>query len=111
MVWDDLNDSELVHLARMVNPRVHRGIARSDLIALVEEEVGYELPKRGVDQAREDLFEMVNQFWSQVESLLSCPMKTRNPRACFSCTDIQVAECSLLNKKLIESIQKEESHG
>jgi hypothetical protein len=108
--WDDLNDSELVHLARMVNPNVHRGVAREDLIALIEEEIECDLPERNVDLARKNLFTMVDKFWSQVESLLSCPLKTRNPRACFGCTDIQVAECSLLNKKLIESV-KEDSHG
>ena len=50
---------------------------------------------------------MVDRYWSQVESLLGCPLKTREPRACFGCTDIQVAECTILNKKLIENVMKE----
>lgn len=109
MIWEDLNDSELVCLALLVNPKVHRGIPREALIEILED-VEYDLPPRGVDGARLAIFHMVDHYWSQVESLVSCPMKARTPRACFGCTDIQVAECSLLNRKLIENAEKEESH-
>jgi len=107
MSWNELNDSELVLLATMVNPRVHRGIPRKVLIALLDDEEVYDLPPREVDDARDDIFQMVDRYWSQVESLISCPMKTRQPRACYGCLDIQVAECSLLNQKLIETAKKE----
>jgi hypothetical protein len=109
--WDGLNQSELVELARIMNPNVHRGVPREVLIELLEEAVDLPLPPREVDRAREEIFMAVDRFWSQVESLITCPLKTRNPRACFSCTDVQVAECTLLNQKLIESAKEENDVG
>jgi hypothetical protein len=79
---------------------------REDLLAILDDE-DIELPSRLVDGARERIFAMVDKYWTQVESLVSCPLKTRKPRACFGCTDIQVAECSLMNKKLIEGIRED----
>ena len=100
--WDDLNHSELVRLAYAASARVHRGTPRDVLILLLSEDnVDVSFPPRGVDLARTAIFEMVDRYWKQVKSLIPCPMRSRQPRACFSCTDLQVAECSLLNAKLI----------
>jgi len=107
-MWDELNQSELVQLAKVVNPYVHRGISRDVLVELLEGTVELSLPPKGVDSARGDLYQVVDRYWAQVKSLVTCPLKTRNPRACFSCTDIQVAECSVLNQKLIERVKEEE---
>jgi len=99
MELDEMNLSELVLLAQDEEPSAHRGLGREALISIAEgEEVT--LPVREVDRVRLYIMEFILDHWTQVKPLLDCPAQTKAPRACFSCTDIQVAECALENKKL-----------
>lgn len=99
-----MNQSELVAFAQEANPNAHRGLDYETLVAIIS---GHpvSVPKRRVDKYRDLIFRFVDKHWKQVEPLLSCPMKTRQPTACYRCTDIQAAECTLLNKSTIERNQ------
>ncbi len=46
--------------------------------------------------------EYVIENWDRVSPLLACPASTKEARACFSCTDVQVAECALTNPQVVE---------
>lgn len=40
-----------------------------------------------------------------LESQLTCPAKSMNPKACFSCVDAQVISCLVENKKHLRLIE------
>lgn len=97
MDLDELNNSELAQLAQSMNPLAHRDLPREVLVALIQGE-DYDLPDREVDAYRNRIFLFVDRNWEQVAPLVSCPLKDRDPRSCFTCTDIQVAECVTQNR-------------
>lgn len=93
---EGLNMSELTEMAAANNMNAHRGLPRDVLVALVKG-THIDLPTRHIDIWRKTIFAFVDNHWKQCSPLLSCPMKTRSPTACFRCPDIQVAECTLQN--------------
>lgn len=110
MDLNELNHTELVALARMIDPHVTRGYDRFALIAILDEDEDLNLDKPAVDFARDDIYQMVNHYWHQVESLISCPMKSREARACYGCSEIQVAECTISNENLIRKVKEGGPH-
>jgi hypothetical protein len=98
---EDLNDSELASVAQDIDPEAHRGLSRSTLTQLIEHGEEPVLPERGVNKVRLKIMQFILDHWTQVAPLLSCPASTKNPRACFTCTDVQVFECALINKKTL----------
>lgn len=97
---DEMNMTELVRMARESNANVHRSIPREILYEIIMgEEVA--LPQPNMDTWRHTIFSFVDSHWKQVNPLLSCPMKTRSPTACFQCPDIQVAECVVESRETL----------
>lgn len=94
-----LNLTELVTIAVQINPEAHRGLPREalEMICLGAE---VELPKRVVNKKRLQIMQHINERWTAVSPLISCPAKTQDPEACFNCTDFQVASCTIENRKL-----------
>lgn len=103
---DELNASELALMAWYMNPGAHRGLPRDVLCTIIRgEEVS--LPERNIDIWRGTIFKFCDSHWDQVAPLISCPMKSRQRHACFSCPDVQVAECTLDNhRQLVLDINK-----
>lgn len=102
---DDLNTTELVALARENDPDAHRGLGRDVLFTLITDTYEDTLPERKVDKLRLKIMGYILDHWSQVNPLLSCPAKTKNPRACFRCTDVQVVECAFVNPAAFDKTQ------
>ena len=100
---DDLNMTELVVMAGQSNPNVHRGLPRATLYSVIRGE-DVELPEKNIDIWRHSIFAFVDSHWKQVNPLLSCPMKTRSPTACFQCPDIQVAECVVESREALTQV-------
>lgn len=101
----EFNQRELALIAQDVNPNAHAGLRRDVLydVACGEE---IDLPERKLDRYRLRVMEFVNEYWEQVRPLLStCPARTRNPRACFQCTDLQSMECVLVNKDNLSGVE------
>ena len=94
-----LNLSELVQICKEIQPEAHRHLPREllELIAMGED---VELPERTVNKTRLKIMTYINENYSQVEYQISCPAKSRDPHACFTCTDLQVACCTVSNLKL-----------
>ena len=96
--YDRLNLTELAHLTRQVEPSAHRALPREVLIAILEgKEV--QLPDRIIDGKRLKIMKYIDAHWDGVNALLTCPAKTRDPHACFGCSDLQVSSCVIDNSK------------
>ena len=97
--WTTLNRSELAAIAAEFDPEAHRGLPFERLVEIIE---GFAdaLPERFVNKKRLAIMQHINDNWDSVSPLIACPAKSRNPRACFGCTDLQVACCVLENVKL-----------
>lgn len=96
---DDINHTELVLLAQDNDPEAHHGISRAKLIKTAHDKHG-PLPNRQINKVRLRIMEYTIEHWQQLKPLLDCPAQTKKPRACFTCTDFQVAECALTNKQI-----------
>lgn len=105
---DDINMTELVQLAQALNESANRGMSREELLAIIDEEWPGPATPRAVDARRHQLFTYIDTNWRQLETLLSCPMRARNPRSCFRCLDIQVAECVITNPKATNRDEEDE---
>lgn len=102
---DDMNMTELVVMAGQVSPNVHRSLPREVLYSIIQGGV-VDLPESNIDIWRHTIFAFVDSHWKQVNPLLSCPMKTRSPTACFQCPDVQVAECVVESHVTLTQVRK-----
>ena len=97
--WTSLNKTELAAIAREFHPEAHRGLPFDVLVRIIES-FDAELPMRTVNKKRLDVMTHVNNHWESVSPLVRCPAQSREARACFGCSDTQVACCVLENAKL-----------
>lgn len=102
---ENMNMTELVAMAGQSNAHVHRSLPREVLYSIIQGEV-VELPEPNIDTWRHSIFAFVDSHWKQVNPLLSCPMKTRSPTACFQCPDVQVAECVMESHVTLTQVRK-----
>jgi len=101
--WQDLNLTELVDLARDFEPDAHRGLGRAAILEILTNgKSTTALPSYRVDKYRVRIMQYLDANWERVEPLLNCPARSRDPRACFNCLDVQVAECSLNNPAIFK---------
>lgn len=108
MDLDALNDTELAQLAQNLDENANRDTPRDLLKAIINgDDIG--LPPNPVDVYRNRiaLFVIDDRNWKQLESLIACPLETRDPRSCYVCTDVQVAECVILNRNTIPTENEE----
>lgn len=97
MDYQKMNISELVVVAQELEEQAHRGMSREHLIQIIEGE-SLLVPERIVNKKRLKIMQYIDAHWEQVAYQVSCPAKSRDPRACFSCCDIQVVMCSVRNQ-------------
>ncbi len=95
------NLTELVQLAQAFEPEAHRGLGRELLEAIIRGEQ-ITLPQRSINKKRLKITSYLDENWEQVGSLVSCPARSREPWACFGCSDVQTASCILDNKERFE---------
>lgn len=100
MDYESLNISELVTIALELEPEAHRGMPRDLLIQIIEGE-SPRVPERTLNKKRLKIMSFINEHWLQVAYQVSCPAKSRDPRACFSCCDMQAVMCSVTNEDKI----------
>lgn len=101
MNLDEMNLTELVTIARELEPEAHRGLGREALVLIIEGEAA-PLPQRHINKKRLQITQYLDTNWEQVSSLVSCPAKSRDPWACFGCTDVQAAACITDNQDKFE---------
>lgn len=94
-----LNLTELVLIASQVDREAHRFLPREVLeVMTLGEEI--ELPQRVLNKKRLQIMNYINAKWAAVSPIVNCPAKSRDPEACFTCSNFQVACCTLENRKL-----------
>lgn len=97
------NLTELAALARQISPYAHRIHGREILIDIIETgDDPFEGALSPIDIVRMALYDLVDTHWEQVRAFVTCPLRSRKPWACSSCTDIQVAECRAKNETLLK---------
>jgi hypothetical protein len=96
--YEKLNLTELTHLARQIEQSAHRALPREVLIGILE---GQEitLPQRLIDGKRLKIMNYIRTNWSAVRYQVTCPAKSQEEHACFGCSDLQVANCTIENSK------------
>ncbi len=102
MDLDSCNLTELVTMARELDPEAHRGLSRETLCKIINGEETRPLKQRSINKIRLKIMTFINENWEQVSPLISCPAKSRDSYACFTCCDVQVSLCTLTNKDKIE---------
>jgi len=48
----------------------------------------------------------IDDYWVKIQSQITCPAKSRDPKACYGCTDTQVYSCLVKNEPLLTQITK-----
>jgi hypothetical protein len=100
---DKINLTELTLMAQEVTPGATRFLGREKLLAIIEDgDVGGVPDSRPVDVTRLRIMKYVDANFDRVKPLLSCPAKTRDPRACFQCLDHQVLECAISSEATLK---------
>lgn len=98
------NHTELQQLCRHVGIQVRPDEASEVMVAYLEcwkEAPPLDITERPVDDWRDALIKFFHQFWTRVETQITCPARylkdpvQPNPRPCYGCTDITVMKCVL----------------
>lgn len=91
------NRTELYQLCIRSGLNVQPNSSRQYLIGvLMGEEAESNLPN-AIDTYRVAIMQFVEDHWAVLEPQLTCPAKTRDPKACFGCVDAQVMTCIVQN--------------
>lgn len=98
---DELNHTELLLLAKDINPNVFRQTPRDVLVSIIESDVEPDVPDLPVNKHRLRIMKFVRENWERCGALINCPAKSQDPHACFQCLDLQATECWTKNKHII----------
>lgn len=103
--WARVNDTELYQLCLSANLSVVPSMPRPKLIALLEG-LEEEVPMYNtINDWRDAIMLFVNEYWSKLQSQVTCPAKSQDPRACYGCIDQQVLACVVKNESAVHLIQ------
>ena len=102
--WSPLNHTELYQMCRKAHLPALPSHSREKLVALLEglEDEPVDNP---VDELRDAIMVFVNDFWPKLRSQLTCPAKSKDPKACYECVDAQVYACIVGNEQCEPYIQ------
>jgi len=104
-IFDRCNHTELYQMCRELNLPAIPSMTREQLAALMIEEVPADVPPNAFDSWRHGLAGFVLSHWAVLQNQVSCPLRTQDPRACFTCLDTQVVSCVVGNPKNAHLIQ------
>lgn len=97
--FEKFNHTELYQACLSAGIVCPPGESREKLIEYLEGEAE---PDPGemhdLDRWRHGIMGFILEYWSKLESQLTCPAKSKNPLSCFQCIDQQVIACVVQNK-------------
>lgn len=97
--FQSCNETELFQIARRAGLRVLPSLPKERLIrCLLDEEEPPPIGDHSIDEWRITIMQFVLEHRRKIESQLTCPAKTMDPRACFGCVDAQVLSCLVNNE-------------
>ena len=95
---DDLaacNHTELYQICKHIGVVAPPDATINELQNLITKE---EVPAVNIiNDIRDELMGLLLQHWKRVQSQLTCPAKSGNPKSCHLCVDAQVIHCLTLN--------------
>lgn len=97
--WTAVNYTELQQLCTGAGLPVHPRMSFEDMVALLEGHLQPIEENAPIDVWRDAIMAFVIDFWSKLHSQLTCPAKTKDPRACYGCIDQQVIACLVKQKQ------------
>jgi len=87
------NETELYQICRRAGIPVAPGTSKEKMIALLLGEEEPEEVTNVFDGWRDGIMRFLLDYWSKVESQLTCPAKSGDPKSCYQCVDAQVISC------------------
>jgi hypothetical protein len=57
-----------------------------------------------IDDWRLGIMQFVSDYWKKLETQITCPAKSKDPRACFQCPDSRVIACVVTNGSEAEQL-------
>lgn len=105
-LFAEFNQTELYQTARKAGIVVLPSATKEDLISYLMGEAEPPLVVHELDTWRHGIMGFLLEHWRAVETQLTCPAKTKDPRACFNCLDTQVVACLTQNEKDIHLIRR-----
>lgn len=99
------NWTELYEMARRAGLNISPTHQREELISFLSGEAEPPSAVPEIDRWRYGIMGFLLAHWRAVETQLTCPAKTKDPKACFNCLDQQVISCLVQNKNDIGLIQ------
>lgn len=103
--WTQLNYSELYQAAQAAGHQPLPQATPEQLVALLE---GLQEPSdeyNPINDLRDAIMAFVLEYWVKLQSQLTCPAKSGDPKACYGCLDTQVVSCLVKNEAVRPFIQ------
>jgi hypothetical protein len=104
------NETELYQVCRRVGLPVTPRTSKEEMVSYLLGEKEPPDVENIFDGWRDGIMRFLLDHWSVVESQLSCPAKSGDPRSCYQCVDAQVVSCVVqqnpYDQRLIELRRK-----
>lgn len=103
-----LNATEAYQLCRKLGITVHPAEPRERLLEYLlglREPMVVTEATHPLDSWRHGLIGFVRDHWDQIQTQLTCPIRSGDWRSCFGCLDMQVVECVVKNPRNENLIQ------
>lgn len=98
------NRTELIQTCQGVGISVSPSASREELVELLLGDSEEPTSTSDLDAWRHGIMGFILDHWATLSTQLTCPAKTKDPRACFGCIDAQVVSCLNSNQQYIEQI-------
>jgi len=96
--FEACNTTELYQLCRQMGLPINPSTSKSLMISYISGEEEPAPEPHIFDLWRHALMGFILDHWSVLESQLTCPAKSKDPRSCFGCVGTQVITCLVQNK-------------
>lgn len=104
-LFDHYNHTELYQMCQRAEIAALPTDSRETLIKFLEGELEPPPRPHELDLWRYGIMGFLLDHWRKVETQLTCPAKSGDPRACFGCVDAQVVSCLISNNANISLIR------
>lgn len=105
------NRTELLQLAQGAGLHLHPLTPREKIIDIFLGIVEPPAPYLEMASWRHGLMKLILDNWDNVRSQLNCPAKSKDPRSCFGCTDMQVVTCLSENREHLYLISERKRYA
>lgn len=93
------NHTELYQLCRRAGLKVSPSMSVEELALVMSGELDDGIRTNEIDSWRHGLTGFVFDHWQVLQPQLTCPIRSKDPNSCWTCTDIQVIACLSANQQ------------